>query len=139
MALFDVDVDVTGLEQQLKKLERRGGDLSPTMAIVAEMLVAGVSDEFETEGRGRWPGLADSTLRSRRGSTAKILQDSGIFAGSIEPTSGPTWAEAGTGVDYAIHHVYGAPGANIPQRNPFDIDDAIFDDAIRLILARITR
>lgn len=34
--------------------------------VIAEILVSYVLHEFETEGRGRWPPLADSTKLQRR-------------------------------------------------------------------------
>lgn len=136
MTMFDVTVDASDVEEKLKAFEKRAGDLSPTMAIIAEMLVSGVNDEFDSEGQGDWPALALSTRR-RGGATTKILQNLGVFAGSIRPDSDQDSADASTGVDYAVHHVFGAPKAHIPQRNPFEIDETIFDDAVELILERI--
>lgn len=137
--MFDVEVDVKDVEKRLDEFKRKGGDLSPSMAIVAEMLVSGVSDEFDSEGQGNWDELKKSTLRKRRkgGAGAKILQDSGLFAGSIQPHHGADFAEASTNVDYAVHHVFGAPKANVPERNPFDIEDRVFDEAVDLILERV--
>ena len=134
-AQFRIDVDASELVDAIKDFERRGGNLGPTMAIVADMLVTAVQDEFETEGRGEWPAFAESTLATRAG--GKLLQDSGIFAGSISAESGSDFAEANTGVEYAIHHVFGAPAAGIPQRNPFDVEDSVFEEAAALVAGAI--
>ena len=134
---FAARVDAKDVERWLRDLEQRGLDLSPTMAIIAQSLVSAVDDEFESDGQGKWPGLAPSTVASRRGSSAKILQNFGVFAGSIDGTSGRDFAEANTWVEYAIHHVFGAPKANVPQRNPFDVPESVFDSGVDLILAAI--
>ncbi len=131
MALFDVEVDASELIRLLDGFEQRGGNIGPTMAIIANDLVTAVDDQFQTEGGGDWPGFAESTLRTRAGGT--LLQDDGILAGSIEPNSGARFAEASTGVAYAVHHIFGAPKASIPARNFFDIDDDVFEAAAELI------
>jgi phage gpG-like protein len=134
---FAARVDAKDVERWLRDLEQRGLNLSPTMAIIAQSLVSAVDDEFESEGQGEWDGLEKSTLASRRGEGAQILQDLGIFAGDIHGTSGRDFAEANTDTEYAIHHVFGAPKANVPQRNPFDIPDSVLDDGVDLILSAI--
>jgi phage gpG-like protein len=131
VSLFDAEADVTELLTRLGEWEAAGNDLGPTMALIAEDLVTAVQDEFETEGRGKWPGFAESTLATRAG--GKLLQDHGILAGSIEPRHGSRFAEASTGVDYAVHHIFGAPKGHLPQRNFFDIDEAVFEQAAALI------
>lgn len=135
MARVDVDVDVTELLRAIEDYERAGGDMQKTMRLVALSLVEAVDDEFETEGRGQWPGHAPATLARRAG--GKLLQDSGVLAGSIGADWGPRHAEANTNVAYAVHHVFGAPAANIPERNPFDVPDKVFEDAAELIASAI--
>lgn len=141
MSSIEARIDGREIDEALGKIERRGRDLTPTMAIIAEMLVVAVQDEFETEGGGEWPELAASTIAKRRKGSGgvKILQDTGNMAGSVEASHGSDFAEAATGVSYAIHHVYGAPKANVPQRNPFDIPDEAFDDALEVLLGAVTR
>jgi phage gpG-like protein len=134
-----VDFDSSELLGLLGDLRRRTGDLSDTMAIVAEQLVAAVNDEFETAGQGKWPPLAESTLAKRRGSTAQILVDTGRLAGSISADSGPDFAEAGTNVEYAVYHVSSAPRRVIPLRDFFDLPDEVFAEAESTIVAGILR
>jgi len=125
--LFRVQTRIVGLDPILRDLGRKADDASPIMAIIAEDLAAAVSDRYESEGDGEWPPLADATLRLRRAGGAKILQDSGILAGSTQPSHGPDFAEATTDVDYIKFHLDG--GEKIPKRNPFEIDERIFDEA----------
>jgi phage gpG-like protein len=139
VALFDAKVDVDDVHAILSDLDTSAQDLSDEMAAVSEMFVAAVSDRYESEGDGQWDELKESTVaRRRKGSGGvKILQDTGVMAGSTEAAHGSMWAEAATGVEYAIHHVYGAPRANIPQRNPFEIDERYFEEAADIILAGV--
>ena len=132
----DVRAETDAVAKLLKKYRAKGGDLSTTMAIVAETLVAAVSDEFESGGRGRWAPLAPSTLAARRekGTGAQILKDSGVFAASIQPDHGPFFAEAATDVPYAKYHVSDAARSLIPLRNPFDVPDAVLDECTEIIV-----
>lgn len=132
----DVTVDASELHARIEAFTKRADDLSPIMQVIAEDLVAAVSDEFESEGHGKWPPHAPSTLRRRRGGAGKLLQDTGLLAGSIEPHFGPDFAEASTGVDYVRYHLEG--GAIIPRRNPFDVPDDVYDAAEQTLLDYLT-
>lgn len=132
-----VAADASDLEDLLAGLRTRASDMGSTMAVVADLLVSAVSDEFSSEGRGRWAPLAASTLAKRRGSTAQILSDTGRFPGSIRANHGDDWAEAATDVRYAVFHVSEAPRTIIPLRDPFDVDEARLDEAQEIILAAL--
>jgi phage gpG-like protein len=135
-----VQIDASQLRRLMEDFEDAAERLPELMPAVAEVLVSAVSQEFETEGRGRWQKLADSTLESRRrrGRGAKILQDSGIFAGSIMPYVEHDLAEAFTNVPYAIFHTSDEPRTVIPYRNPFDIDmEAAQEEMVRIVLAGV--
>jgi len=134
--MFTAQVDAKRLTKLLKKFEKAGGDLSPMTRVIAEQLVADVNDEFDSEGRGRWPKLAASTLAKRRkgGAGAKILQDTGRFAASVSPYSGVDYAQAATDVEYAVYHVSEAARSVIPLRNPFDVPDAAIERAAETLL-----
>lgn len=134
--LFSVEVDMGEVDQLLKDLEERGENLSPIMSVVAEDLVAAVSDMYESTGHGTWPGLSDATLRRGGGKQAhKPMVDTGRAAASTEPHFGPDYAEATTNVDYLKFHLDGGPV--IPKRNPFELPDAVFDEATETILAYV--
>jgi phage gpG-like protein len=131
-----VAVDVRELRTVLAELTRNAQNLPDLMPSIAEALVAAVQSEFETEGRGAWPPLAPSTIAARRGGGggAKILQDTGLFAGSITPAFGPDWAQAFTNVPYAIFHTSDKPRTKIPYRNPFDIDEAaVLEEVVGMV------
>lgn len=136
-----VHADASELTAILRTAQRRVSDLSATMQVVAEGLVAAVSDQFESAGDGRWAPLAASTVAGRRkgGRGHQILVDTGRFAGSIQPDSGPDFAEASTDVAYAVYHCSDAARTKIPMRNPFDIHDDRLDEAEQLILADMAK
>lgn len=133
-----VEVDTSELRARVAEFAKRGQNLEPIMQVIAEDLVAAVSDEFETDGHGKWPPHAASTVKRRRGggSGAKLLQDTGVLASSVEPRWGPDFAEAGTGVPYVVYHLEGGPV--IPRRNPFDVPDDVYDDAEETLLDFLT-
>lgn len=137
MSGVEVNADAGELVARLRELREKGRDLSGTMAIVAESLVAAVNDQFETAGGGSWAPLAARTLKKRRGSSAQILKDTGRFAASIRGDSGADFAEATTDVSYAVYHVSDAPRKVIPLRNPFDVPDEILDEATETILVAL--
>lgn len=128
-----VKLDQAELIGLLSALGDRAQDLSEPMAIVAESLVAAVNDKFEAGGPG-WPGLAASTMRSRRGATAQILVDTGRMAASIQGESGADYAEAATDVEYAVYHVSDAPRKKIPKRDFFDLDERVYNEAAQTIV-----
>lgn len=113
-----VRVDSQELAGAVYQLRARGQALSKLMPAFADALVAAVGDVYEAEGPN-WPDLAESTKQARRGSTYKILQDTGIMAGSTSPGCGIDWAEAYAGVAYADFHATGTE--RMPKRNPFEL------------------
>jgi phage gpG-like protein len=133
-AFFTVDLDVRGLEAAVSSFQLVG--LEPALAAISEMLVSRVGEEFDTEGHGKWPPLAESTIARRRqnGIGAQMLKDTGRLMGSIEAAFGEDYAEAGTDVDYAVYHVSAAPRDMIPLRNFFDIPEDAFDEAAEMLI-----
>lgn len=140
MPVFQIKTSNTlqlALHQYQAKAQAIGG-LLPT---IAELLVGGVHDVFEAEGPG-WAPLAESTLRSRRrhGAGAKILQDTGVMAGSIAPGWGDTYAEAFAGVNYAVYHVSDEPRHHLPKRDFFDLgpfESPVLNEVAEILLAQI--
>lgn len=131
-------VDMTELRDVVKRLEAKGKNVSRLMPVVAEMLVSGVSDVYDAEGPG-WQDLAESTKQARRGTSYKILQDTGVMAGSTTAGHGPDWAEAFAGAAYADFHSRG--NANLPKRDPFDLGPFLADvlaDVEDLVLLELT-
>ncbi len=140
MAEEGVSVDVRDLTKVLDALQKAAGKMPDLMPTVAEILVSAVHQQFETEGGGKWQRLAPSTLARRRGGSAKILQDTGLFAGSITPDYGPGFAEAFTNVPYAVFHTSDQPRHVLPYRNPFDVDeDAVLAEVVDLVQNALIR
>jgi phage gpG-like protein len=142
-----VDYDSSELALALERLRDAGADVAAeTMPVLAEILVSAVHEVFEREGavagRPRWPDLAASTRRKRAkrqpSGVFKILQDTGVLAGSIMPHADQAVAEAFTNVPYAGFHISDAPRRVIPKRDFTDIDfDAAADEAVEVILAQV--
>lgn len=135
MSVLDIRFDVDPVGIVLDEFVARGGDLQPAMEIVALDLVAAVEDMYATSGQGAWSALAASTLDGRRGSGGKPLVDTGVLAGSTAPHADRFSAEASTDVPYVVFHLEG--GGIIPQRNPFELADDVFDRAELTILEYI--
>jgi len=136
--VFEVDVDATEIADVLSQYRKRGGNLGPVMDVVAEQLAAGVSDRYDSTGDGTWDPLAEITKAQRRGggTSEKPLVNTGVLSGSTEAHSGSDFAEATTGEAYIVYHLDGGP--IIPKRNPFELDEQIFDAQVDHILDYIT-
>lgn len=132
------EVDVSELTREYKRIERRVEDFSPITPIIAEVLVSAVNDEWDSAGRGRWPPLAASTLRRRRGTSAQILKDTGRAAASVRGEHDATSASAVTDTGYMVYHVSDQARTRIPLRNPFDVLDVVEDEISTLILDYVT-
>lgn len=135
------DLTVTAssnLEQVLVGYRQHAEKIDHLLPAIAEMLVGAVHDVFEAEGPG-WEPLAEVTKQHRRGSSFKILQDTGAFAGSIDPAWGSTYAEAHAGVSYAIFHVTGT--SRMKKRNPFELgpfEAPLLDEVAELLGESLT-
>jgi phage gpG-like protein len=133
-----ITVDTSELQAAVRQLEAKGKNVGRLMPVIAEMLVSAVSDVYEAEGPG-WQDLAEETKQARRGSSYKILRDTGVMAGSTTPGHGADWAEAYAGAAYADFHSRG--NAHLPRRDPFDLGpfmDDVLDDVENLVLLEVT-
>lgn len=78
-------------------------------------------------GHGRWPKLKYETIKKKvrkYGVGNKPLYASGALKDSfsvVEGGKGRLSASVGSSSPYLIHHVYGAPGANVPMRDPIRV------------------
>lgn len=78
-------------------------------------------------GRGIWERLKEETIRKklRKYNVGdKPLLASGDLKDSfsvVEGGRGRLSASVGSDSDYLIHHVYGAPGAHVPRRDPIRV------------------
>lgn len=126
------EVDFSEVVKELKKFERRARNLSPVMSTAAEVLVAYVNDEWDSAGRGRWPGLAASTIAKRRGMSTQILKDTGRAAASVRAEFDGDSAAAVTDVAYMVYHASDGPRSRVPLRNPFDVLDVAQPEIVDL-------
>lgn len=129
-------LDAHELEVVIDGFERRGRALTHLLPAIGEALVSAVSDVYDAEGPG-WEPLAASTLKRRRGSSAKILQDTGVMAASTHHEHGGDWAEASAGVDYARYHSPDRQGRDPFELGPFEgplleeVSDMLLDEAVK--------
>src|SRR5512140_1638982 len=129
-----VSVDTQEVLKALDQMGTQGKSIAKLTPVIAEMLVSGVHDVYDAEGPD-WKDLADSTKEQRRGSSYKILQDTGVMAGSTGQAHGADWAEAYGGAAYTIFHVTGTK--YMDARNPFDLGpfmQDLLDDVAALVL-----
>lgn len=138
-----VHVDRAQIGKIFKDLERAyGGQSRLAMQQISIVMKGQVDDEYESEGHGKWPPLAEETLRRRRmrGRGAKILQDTGNASGSTTNVFGDDFAEAYSNVPYLIFHTSKKPRRVIPYRNPFDIDeDELLEQSADVVLAMVAK
>lgn len=135
------------LETIVRVYQERGRRAMVELApAIAESLHFLVMEEFETEGRGRWPGfwwerrgLPKPAGRRWQGSP-KLLRDTGVLANSLTPNWDERMVEVYTNVPYAKYHVSPEPRTIIPRRDFLDIDREAFEgDVADMILDRIGR
>lgn len=122
------------LGKVLRELEQKGKAIDRHLPTIAEMLVGAVHDVIEAEGPG-WQDLAETTKAKRRGNSYAILQDTGVFVGSIAAQYGSTYAEAVDGTTYGHFHVTGTE--TMPARDWTELgafEAPLLDDVAALIL-----
>lgn len=121
MALLDIKADST-LEDVLRQFREQGHDLSPFLPAAGALLAAAVSDVFDAEGPG-WEPLAEVTLKARRGSSSRILQDTGVLAASVTSVDnvqqGADFVEVVDGTTYGYWHTVG--NKRMPKRDWTDL------------------
>jgi len=134
-----IDADFGELAGVIATFEKKGKNLGRMMPVVAEALKSAVDDVYEAEGPG-WTPLAESTIEKRRGTSSKILQDTGVMASSTMTRYGQDYAEAWAHVGYAKYHASGTE--RMPQRNPFDLgpfEADLLADVAELLAAEIAK
>ncbi len=135
---MSVAVDASELNGVLLRFEDQARNLDRILPVIADMLVTAVDDVYQAEGPG-WEPFAPSTVRSRGSmGSAKLLQDTGVMAGSTIGESGSNYAQARAKVPYAKYHATG--NANLPKRNPFELgpfEAGVLDDVAELILDEV--
>lgn len=105
------------VHQLLRQLEAKMDDMSPVMREIAGILDRAVEENFEREGRPRWPALSPRTIkaRERKGHwPGKMLQVSGLTAKSWTAAYAPHAARVGSNYKIAEYQELGT--GRIPAR-----------------------
>lgn len=112
------------------------------MISIAETMNEAVAQNFEEEGRPKWPDLSEITKRKRAAEgkwPGKILQVSSQLKLSIQSYATNNTAMVGTNKVYAaIHHFGGKAGKNrkaeIPKRPYMQLTEEDIDKIKKIIL-----
>jgi len=149
MIYLKIELDDARAISALDELIKRADNLTPLMRNLAGIMHDAVEENFAQEGRPPWAPLSPVTLARRRAGGAKILQDTGGLAVSVEPSYDADSATVSTNKIYGPTQQFGArkgqfgktkrgapiPWGDIPPRPFFalgddsmqDINDAIAD------------
>ncbi len=118
--MIEVKVTHINLDKKLSKLSNRYQHPRKLMLAVSGDMMDAVEENFEREGRPKWPQLTESTLRQRRrtGKNGPILQpgNAGGLAASINSRATNTEAIAGTNKHYGK---YLQKGTKNMKKRPF--------------------
>ncbi|MEV4697545.1 phage virion morphogenesis protein [Pseudomonas brassicacearum] len=116
--MFIIELDHQHLQQTLSKVEQSIGDLTPLMHSLANELSSQTEENFEHEGRPRWPELSDVTI-GRRAETGhwpgKMLQVSAAgLSASITTHATDNSALVGSNKPYAAMMQFGGDQTDFP-------------------------
>lgn len=121
--MIEIHFDSYAVSAAFSQITRRTADKPKLMRTIAGIMFDEVEENFEQQGRPRWPEIKSVSLaragytqtktgkwayRKRDGGPGyKILQDSGRLAGSITQYYDATQAVVGTNMVYAAIHQFG--------------------------------
>jgi len=116
-------------------------DRRKIMRIIAGLMKHAVEENFEKEGRPKWPPLSPVTIKARQMKgywPGKILQQTGGLASSISSYSDNDKAVVGTNVVYAAIHQFGGKAGklrkvNIPARPYLQLTDEDMEEILKAI------
>jgi hypothetical protein len=127
-----IEIDTTGVRAQVAimgKLGIRGADIRPAYDKVELVYREQGEQLFTSHGRGKWPGLADITVKTKatKGLDPRIMHASNVLYRSLtQKKPRNRWRRArktelrwGTKVFYALFH---QEGHGVPVRKVLDID-----------------
>lgn len=149
--MVKIEIDDGDVMSALQAMMRRGADMSPAMANIAQVLASESERQFRNQAGpgGAWPDLSDATkaMREKRGTWPgqKLQVSAGGLAASVQTGYAPAEAWIGSNKPYAAMHQFGGvtsprsmiPGKAIPARPflPFDPEgERLSPDAERTML-----
>lgn len=122
--ISEITIDDSQVKKLLSDLSRRISDMSPVMRDISGIMMYAVEENFEQEGRPRWPDLAESTKEQRASKgkwPGKMLQvTAGGLASSCHEGSNSTSAWVDTNKVYAGPQQFGTKPFTIrPKNKPY--------------------
>ena len=131
-----ITVNATPVLQRLQTFSQRLGALRPLLEDVKGRLLVSVQQNFTASGRPRpWTPLAASTMVNRRGTSARILRDTGRLQNSISGRIEATSVIIGTNVVYGRIHQDGGT-IRVPELRPRRAQALRFVIGAQVIFAR---
>jgi len=139
-----IEIQDKVIQDYLKQVQRKLGDLTPLMKTISETIHTAVQRNFQTEGArlpgGKWQDLADAKKKERRKIgkwPGSILQVNRNLMGGISPDYDSTTAAVGSNMPFkkgyaAIHHFGGKAGRGkgftMPARPFFELANEDLED-----------
>lgn len=118
MPSIRITVNATPVLQKLGSLSQKLDALRPLLEDVKGRLLLSVQQNFTAGGRPKaWTPLARSTLANRRGTSARILRDTGRLQNSITGRIANRSIIVGTHAPYGRLHQEGGT-VNVPALRP---------------------
>lgn len=136
--------DLAKISDETHNAARRGTILAAEHLLKKVKAKIGVyqSTGGKPNGHGRWPKLKEDTIWKKMrkygvGDKPLLMKGEDGLLGSftvVEGGKGRLSASVGSDSEYLIHHVYGAPGAKVPQRDPIMVTAVEERDACHRII-----
>lgn len=112
-------IDASGEQKTFSQLKKSARVLRPALLDIGDVLEASVDQNFKIEGRPiKWKKLKPATIKARRQSGPKILQDTGALVTSVVSKVKANTVEIGSNLPYARLQNQGSKKKNVPAR-PF--------------------
>ncbi|MEO7958423.1 MAG: phage virion morphogenesis protein [Fibrobacteria bacterium] len=118
--MIEITVNWASAEVLFAELVKKTSATRPAMVAISGVLMDAVEENFEQQGRPKWPKLSEARIkeRKRKGTwPGKILTEYGQLATSFSPRATNDSAIVGTNVRYAAAQFLGLPENNVPARN----------------------
>jgi phage gpG-like protein len=121
-------VSLEEIEAELREIRARFGNIRPLLIAVSKIYYESTMERFRshTDPSGRaWKPLSPKTIeKKKREGSAESPYNQLIFKGKLRAAIKVRHVDANSisiglrreEIPYAVHHQYGAPNANIPQR-----------------------
>lgn len=148
-----VDLDAFGdvqFSREILRVGKNAADMRPAFDEVHDLLRKVELKQFNSQGSafsGGWKPLAPATraYKAAHGLDHRILHATGRMRRSFTTKSHKDHVYrasademfVGSNVPYARHHQLGAK--NLPRRRPFELNEAVRRDVIKLLQAHLVR